>query len=76
MHSLMNDFYVMIENSLCLLFIYLCMRNHTDLKVGTYSGEMRVDLWDGAIWKEEMAKHEVRVFAFQWPLEYVIVILY
>jgi endoribonuclease Dicer len=41
-----------------------------------YWGDMGVDFWDGAIWKEEMEKHEVRVFAFQWQLEYVIVILY
>jgi len=52
------------------------LRNHTDLKVGMYWGEMGVDLWDGAVWKEEMKKHEVRVFVFQCLLGYVVVILY
>ncbi|KEH42074.1 endoribonuclease dicer-like protein [Medicago truncatula] len=37
------------------------LRNHTDLKVGTYWGEKGVDNWDGAIWKEQMEKHEVLV---------------
>ncbi|KEH20231.1 endoribonuclease dicer-like protein [Medicago truncatula] len=37
------------------------LRNHTDLKVGMYWGDMGVDFWDGAIWKEQMEKHEVLV---------------
>jgi len=32
---------------------------HTDLKVGMYWGDMGVDYWDGATWKQETEKHEV-----------------
>lgn len=32
---------------------------HTDLKVGTYWGEMGVDFWDASTWKHEVDKHEV-----------------
>ncbi|GMH07608.1 hypothetical protein Nepgr_009448 [Nepenthes gracilis] len=34
---------------------------HTDLKVGKYWGEMGVDFWDAATWKEQQNKHEVLV---------------
>ncbi|CAM8924446.1 unnamed protein product [Rhodiola kirilowii] len=33
----------------------------TDLKVGMYWGDMGLDYWDAARWKEEQAKHEVLV---------------
>uniref|UniRef100_A0A7N0TZ54 DEAD/DEAH-box helicase domain-containing protein n=1 Tax=Kalanchoe fedtschenkoi TaxID=63787 RepID=A0A7N0TZ54_KALFE len=33
--------------------------NHTDLNVGMYWGDMGIDYWDAAKWKEEQAKHEV-----------------
>lgn len=32
---------------------------HTDLKVGKYYGEMGVDFWDDATWKQELDKYEV-----------------
>jgi endoribonuclease Dicer len=35
---------------------------HTDLNVGMYFGDMGVDFWDAATWKEEIGKHEVRIF--------------
>ncbi|KAK8582828.1 hypothetical protein V6N13_069596 [Hibiscus sabdariffa] len=38
---------------------------HTDLKVGKYWGEMEVDFWDGAKWKQEIEKHEVLVMTPQ-----------
>ncbi|KAG8390725.1 hypothetical protein BUALT_Bualt01G0113300 [Buddleja alternifolia] len=31
---------------------------HTDLKVGKYYGELGVDYWDAASWKQEKDKHE------------------
>uniref|UniRef100_A0A2N9FEH6 Uncharacterized protein n=1 Tax=Fagus sylvatica TaxID=28930 RepID=A0A2N9FEH6_FAGSY len=34
---------------------------HTDLKVGTYWGDMGVDFWDAATWKREIEKNEVLV---------------
>ncbi|KAH0711487.1 hypothetical protein KY289_007446 [Solanum tuberosum] len=34
---------------------------HTDLKVGTYWGEMGVDFWDAATWKRQVDVHEVLV---------------
>ncbi|KAH9734168.1 Endoribonuclease Dicer [Citrus sinensis] len=34
------------------------IKMHTDLKVGKYWGDMGVDFWDGATWKEEISKHE------------------
>nr|XP_004486471.1 endoribonuclease Dicer homolog 2 isoform X1 [Cicer arietinum] len=37
------------------------LKNHTDLKVGMYWGDMGVDYWDEATWKVEMEKHEVLV---------------
>ncbi|XP_039686333.1 endoribonuclease Dicer homolog 2 isoform X2 [Medicago truncatula] len=37
------------------------LRNHTDLKIGMYWGDMGVDYWDGDVWKGEMEKHEVLV---------------
>ncbi|XP_057430134.1 endoribonuclease Dicer homolog 2-like [Lotus japonicus] len=38
---------------------------HTDLKVGAYWGNSRVDLWDADRWKQEIAKHEVLVMTPQ-----------
>lgn len=38
---------------------------HTDLKVGKYWGDMGVDFWDGATWKEEMSKHEVNSYIYK-----------
>ncbi|KAK8484509.1 hypothetical protein V6N11_021492 [Hibiscus sabdariffa] len=38
---------------------------HTDLKVGKYCGEMGVDFWDGAKWKQEIEKYEVLVMTPQ-----------
>ncbi|CAI8608017.1 unnamed protein product [Vicia faba] len=37
------------------------LRNHTDLKVGMYWGDMGVDFWDKATWENELGKHEVLV---------------
>ncbi|XP_059442582.1 endoribonuclease Dicer homolog 2-like isoform X2 [Corylus avellana] len=37
------------------------VKMHTDLNVGTYCGDMGVDFWDAATWKEEIGKHEVLV---------------
>ncbi|CAJ1794964.1 unnamed protein product [Sphenostylis stenocarpa] len=37
------------------------VKMHTDLKVGLYWGDMGVDYWDAATWKQEMEKHEVLV---------------
>ncbi|KAL2997158.1 hypothetical protein AAZX31_09G025000 [Glycine max] len=37
------------------------VKRHTDLKVGMYWGDMGVDFWDAATWKQEMEKHEVLV---------------
>ncbi|XP_060186301.1 endoribonuclease Dicer homolog 2-like isoform X1 [Lycium barbarum] len=34
---------------------------HTDLKVGTYWGEMGVDYWKAAMWQQEVEDHEVLV---------------
>jgi endoribonuclease Dicer len=52
------------------------MKNHTDLKVGMYWGDMGVGLWDADVWKVEMGKHEVRVYEFLSRLIDVLVILY
>ncbi|CAI0436579.1 unnamed protein product [Linum tenue] len=41
------------------------VKAHGDLKVGTYWGEMGVDFWDAAIWKQEIDKHEVLVMTPQ-----------
>ncbi|KAH8501303.1 hypothetical protein H0E87_016207 [Populus deltoides] len=38
---------------------------HTDLKVGMYWGEMGVDFWKAATWKNEIDKHEVLVMTPQ-----------
>ncbi|XVE75158.1 hypothetical protein DITRI_Ditri12bG0072900 [Diplodiscus trichospermus] len=38
---------------------------HTDLNVGKYWGEMEVDFWDGAKWKQEIQKYEVLVMTPQ-----------
>ncbi|ESR41919.1 hypothetical protein CICLE_v10010912mg [Citrus x clementina] len=45
------------------------IKMHTDLKVGKYWGDMGVDFWDGATWKEEMSKHEVLVMTPQILLD-------
>ncbi|KAK7380380.1 hypothetical protein VNO78_32890 [Psophocarpus tetragonolobus] len=37
------------------------VKMHADLKVGMYWGDMGVDYWDAATWKQEMEKHEVLV---------------
>ncbi|RVW27130.1 Endoribonuclease Dicer-like 2 [Vitis vinifera] len=37
------------------------VKMHTDLKVGTYWGDMGVDFWDAATWRKEQDKHEVLV---------------
>ncbi|PNY11877.1 endoribonuclease dicer 2-like protein, partial [Trifolium pratense] len=37
------------------------LRNHTDLNIGMYWGNMGRDCWDENMWKEEMQKHEVLV---------------
>ncbi|KAJ1420894.1 Ribonuclease III domain [Sesbania bispinosa] len=37
------------------------LEDHTDLKVGTYWGDLGVDFWGVAVWKEQTAKHEVLV---------------
>ncbi|XWS68903.1 hypothetical protein CRYUN_Cryun04dG0133700 [Craigia yunnanensis] len=38
---------------------------HTDLNVGKYWGDMEVDFWDGAKWKQEIEKYEVLVMTPQ-----------
>ncbi|OMO99607.1 hypothetical protein CCACVL1_03710 [Corchorus capsularis] len=38
---------------------------HTDLKVGKYWGDMDVDFWDSAKWKQEIEKYEVLVMTPQ-----------
>ncbi|KAL6504014.1 hypothetical protein OROGR_025937 [Orobanche gracilis] len=38
---------------------------YTDLKVGKYYGEMGVDYWDAAIWKDQVELHEVLVMTPQ-----------
>ncbi|XP_021282374.1 endoribonuclease Dicer homolog 2 isoform X1 [Herrania umbratica] len=38
---------------------------HTDLNVGKYWGEMDVDFWDAAKWKQEIEKYEVLVMTPQ-----------
>ncbi|KAH9734167.1 Endoribonuclease Dicer [Citrus sinensis] len=45
------------------------IKMHTDLKVGKYWGDMGVDFWDGATWKEEISKHEVLVMTPQILLD-------
>ncbi|KAL7252377.1 hypothetical protein ACSBR1_007043 [Camellia fascicularis] len=37
------------------------IKMYTDLEVGMYWGEMGVDYWDGATWKEQQDNHEVLV---------------
>ncbi|XP_031279444.1 endoribonuclease Dicer homolog 2-like, partial [Pistacia vera] len=41
------------------------IKMHIDLNVGMYWGEMGVDYWDAATWKEEIGKHEVLVMTPQ-----------
>lgn len=40
------------------------MEKHTDLKVGKYWGEMGVDYWDAATWKQQKEEYEVVVLFF------------
>ena len=35
---------------------------NTDLKVGMYWGDMGVDYWEAATWKQETEKNEVQFF--------------
>ncbi|XP_028180116.1 endoribonuclease Dicer homolog 2-like isoform X1 [Glycine soja] len=37
------------------------VKKHTDLKVGLYWGDMGIDFWDAATWKQEVQKYEVFV---------------
>ncbi|TKY72393.1 Endoribonuclease Dicer-like 2 [Spatholobus suberectus] len=37
------------------------LKMHTDLKVGMYWGDMGIDFWDAAAWKQETEKNEVLV---------------
>ncbi|KAF4391118.1 hypothetical protein F8388_009540 [Cannabis sativa] len=41
------------------------LKKHTDLKVGTYWGDMGVDFWNADKWKEEVEKYEVLVMTHQ-----------
>ncbi|KAJ6720653.1 hypothetical protein OIU85_023828 [Salix viminalis] len=41
------------------------VRMHTDMNVGVYWGDMGVDFWDAATWKQEILKHEVLVMTHQ-----------
>ncbi|PON59109.1 Endoribonuclease Dicer-like [Parasponia andersonii] len=41
------------------------VKMHTDLKVGTYWGDMGVDFWRSEMWKEELEKYEVLVMTPQ-----------
>ena len=36
---------------------------HTDLKVGSYTGDMNVDAWKLQTWEQEMEKCEVCLFS-------------
>lgn len=45
---------------------------HTDLSVGTYYGELEVDLWSDERWKEEFKKHNVLVMTSQIFLHIVL----
>ncbi|XP_057429681.1 endoribonuclease Dicer homolog 2-like isoform X2 [Lotus japonicus] len=42
---------------------------HTDLKVGMYYGDMGVDFWDAATWKQQIEKQEVLVMTPQILLD-------
>lgn len=39
---------------------------HTDLKVGKFWGEMGVDFWNAAIWKEKLDQYEVAGFSLMF----------
>ncbi|KAG6758162.1 hypothetical protein POTOM_038498 [Populus tomentosa] len=41
------------------------VRMHTDLNVGMYWGDMGIDFWHAATWKQEIDKHEVLVMTHQ-----------
>ena len=41
------------------------IHNHTDLKVGNYVGEMRVDSWDKNVWEKEFNENSVLVMTAQ-----------
>ncbi|KAL5836669.1 hypothetical protein ACOSQ3_013838 [Xanthoceras sorbifolium] len=45
------------------------IKMHTDLNVGMYWGDMGVDFWDAATWKQEISKHEVLVMTPQILLD-------
>lgn len=45
---------------------------HTDLKVGKYYGEMGVDFWDEATWKQELDKYEV-CLAYSFYIKHVCI---
>jgi len=49
------------------------VKKHTDLKVGTYCRVVGVDFWDTVMWKQEMEKYEVRIFAFLLRLKDALV---
>ncbi|XP_050208113.1 endoribonuclease Dicer homolog 2-like [Mercurialis annua] len=41
------------------------LQTHTDLNVGMYWGDMRIDLWDVDTWNKQMEQHEVFVMTPQ-----------
>ncbi|KAF9674540.1 hypothetical protein SADUNF_Sadunf10G0137700 [Salix dunnii] len=41
------------------------VRMHTDMNVGVYWGDMGVDFWHAATWKQEILEHEVLVMTHQ-----------
>ncbi|CAF1126055.1 unnamed protein product [Adineta steineri] len=47
------------------------IRIHTDLKVGKYYGELKVDLWDKERWINEFEQHQVLVFTAKVFLDLV-----
>ena len=47
------------------------IQRNTDLTVGVYYGELKVDLWDKERWIEEFEQHQVLVFTAQVFLDLV-----
>ncbi|CAF4269686.1 unnamed protein product, partial [Adineta steineri] len=47
------------------------IRIHTDLTVGKYYGELKVDLWDNERWINEFEQHQVLVFTAKVFLDLV-----
>nr|AUH15438.1 dicer-like 2 protein [Dimocarpus longan] len=45
------------------------IKMHTDLNVGMYWGDMGVDFWGAATWREQISKHEVLVMTPQILLD-------